>query len=200
MKVLFDTITMITAFLDDAGNTTVVHPTEDTVQVKADGTAINPATGQPMTNVPGYVSDLANMITGKQGATTGQGGSIGPATVRETISLTDGLHFSQDEPADRTVTMLARPAGGGTVNVQGHIKATKAGKMRLQLDGNDVQGGVKFGYGDGGSDTVWDGAVGEGQLNATDYITKALQVGDIVTMSLRSDGGDPTFQFVCIPQ
>lgn len=64
MKVLFDTESKTTAFIED-GAATVVHPTEETVVVKADGSMINPATGQPYKGTtPGYGSEISEFLTG----------------------------------------------------------------------------------------------------------------------------------------
>ena len=71
MRVLFDTETKITAFLDSDG-ATVVHPVEETVHVSPAGVAINMGTGKPLTSVPGYVSELATMLTNTQSVDAGK--------------------------------------------------------------------------------------------------------------------------------
>ena len=71
MKVLFDTETKITAYIENL-IATVVHPVNETVEVAADGTATNPATGKPITSVPGYVSELAGLLTGTQSVDAGK--------------------------------------------------------------------------------------------------------------------------------
>ena len=73
-KILIDTESKSVAFLDAGGGATVVAK-DATATIKADGTVTagnNPATGQPITVVPGYVSEWATLLTGLQSVGAGK--------------------------------------------------------------------------------------------------------------------------------
>jgi hypothetical protein len=190
MKVLFDTDTKTTAFIDSAGAATVVHPTEETVTVKADGTAINPATGQPVTQVPGFVSDLASLLTGKQGQTTPQGGSVGEREVREQYSLPGEVNVTAG--VSRKVVEL-NGQGPGLMRVttakEGIHRIKMAGLPSGALTGEVslIEGGVEH-------------QVGSRNLDSEDFFTKAMQAGEVFAISLNKTGGDDKTEVAIEPQ
>lgn len=179
-----------TAFLDSNGGATVVHPTEDTVVVTPSGAVINPATGQPVTEVPGYVGDLASLLTGKQGQTTPQGGSIGDREVREQYTLPGISNVTAD--ATRKVVEL-NGKGAGLV----HVTATKAGIHRIKLAGLPsgaltgavalIEGGVER-------------QVGSGNLDSADILTKPMAAGETFDISIDKQGGDDKTELAIEPQ
>lgn len=124
MKVLIDTSAKTTAFIEDAG-TTIVHPEAETVVVQPTGTAINPATGQPLTTVPGYVSEIAGFLTSTQGDQ--------PAAAGEN---TGGAKPALDEIAFVNGGVLSTPYPQGTQKrwlvtgvINGGLVAFKLGKI-----------------------------------------------------------------------
>ena len=115
MKVLFDTETKITAYIEDLV-ATVVHPVNETVEVAADGTATNPATGKPITSVPGYVSELATLLTGTQSTDAGKpnptqtdGGEISTVAYRR-----PGEDLPIPRPGEIIMVTLDHPLGIGS--------------------------------------------------------------------------------------
>lgn len=180
MKILIDTVAKTTTYLD-AGTATTVDPAKETVTTPAAQYASEWAQtfGKPPT------ADDPNAWWNK--AQTGVG------EVRETISLHDGQHINKDGGAVRKVYELQT---NGTPNIQFHVKATQAGRMRIQLAGKDsgsVNGGAAL--------TVNGTPLGnpsEGELNSLDGLT-SVQAGDEVTLFLRVDGGDNTLLLAVNP-
>lgn len=117
----------------------------------------------------------------------------GERETRQTIALQNGQHY---DIAGGTVRKVVELTGTGAVQL--HVKAEKAGKLRLQLAGK-TSGGVT-----GEAGLIEPGKaereVGRGNLDSFDVFTGPLNIGDIVTLSLNKTGGDDTTLFVINPQ
>lgn len=194
MKVIFDTELKTTAFIEAAG-TTVVHPTEETVLVKSDGTAVNPATGQALIIVPGFVSELATLLTGKQSVDAGKENpnySTGDKEGRSRVLLDDSGEYSYPMPTRRTVYEFVRPAGVAAVAV--HFSGA-SGKVRVELAG-DPGGAVNGGAALAEDGITIAGTIMEGNLDA---YRKEVSVTGRLTANLRLDAGAPTVLLVVTP-
>lgn len=156
------------------------------------GKAVNPATGQPITSVPGYVSELATLLTGKQSVDAGKANptqSEGDKETRQQYALMNGMHIDLPAPTKRTVYELFRPSDGSRAEVALHVKGA-SGKVRVELAGatsGAVVGGASLGGAEG---TIMEGAL--------DSYRKESNGGDF-DINLRLDGGDAKVLLVLTP-
>lgn len=194
-KTIINDVAKTAAFVDAAGDATVVHPTEDTVTIKADGTAINPATKQPWKGeTPDYVSEAAQLLTGIQSTRKGPDMTTGPTDVREQLNLTHGSHYSVSSGTVRKIVELNRT---GNAEVQIHIAIAKTGPLRLQLTG--ATGGAVSGEAAidvNGKDYK---TLGKDNMDAFDY-PMTVNIGDVVTLYLNLKDGDNKDLLVINPQ
>lgn len=157
------------------------------------GQAVNPATGQPITTVPGYVSELATLLTGKQSVDAGKANptqSEGDKETRQQYALLNGMHIDIAMPSKRTVYELIRPSDGSRAEVAIHVKGV-AGTVRVQLAGaksGSVVGGASLG---GAAGTIMEGAL--------DSYDKQTSANGTVDVNLRLDGGDQTVLLTLTP-
>ena len=155
-------------------------------------TEINPATGQPLNPVPGYVSDLATLLTGKQSVDAGkenptQSNATGGQETQR-LPYINGKHY--DLAPGPYILQGAR----GEVAL--HVKAEKAGSYRVSLAGTlsgEVTGGASMAVGDR-SATEPKKNIMDGQLYSYGYVVD-LKAGEYLNQFLRIDGGDQDVHF-----
>ena len=171
----------------------IVQQSNGTVKASLDGETVevNPATGQPIEKVGGYVSELATLLTGKQSVDAGKANPTqteGDKETRQQYALMNGMHIDLPAPTKRTVYELFRPSDGSRAEVAFHVKGVQ-GKVRSQLAGGSsgaVVGGASLG---GAAGTIMEGA-----LDAYDKTASGDQ-----DINLRLDGGDPMVLLVLTP-
>lgn len=197
MRVMFDTDTKTTAFIEDNGAAMIVHPVADTVAVTADGTAMNAVTGQPWRQDENlaYGSEIMQMMhsvmprdAGKANPTQSEGDREG----RSRVLLDDSGEYNYPAPTRRTVYEFVRPSGSAAVAV--HFNGV-AGKVRVELAG-DPGGAVNGGAALGANGKAIEGTVMEGNLDA---YTKTVTVTGTLDVNLRLDGGAPVVLLVVSP-
>lgn len=178
MKVLFDTDSKTTAFIDDAG-ATVVHPTNETVTVPA-GPSFTSELGQAFGHAP--TKDDPNAWWNKPQSTQSE--------AREQYS--PGQH-GIDASTTRKVVEL-----NGTGAFLLDIKIAKDGVHRLQLAGKP-SGAIS-----GAAAIIEPGKaerqIGSGNLDSFDFMSAPLKAGDTLTLSLDKTGGDDKAELVVTPQ
>ena len=192
-RALIDFDNKTTAFLDDTGGATIVHPTEDTVSITAAGEAINPATKQPLTLVPGYVSELATMLTGKQPVDTRKDPTYADGAAAQKLPFIAGKHYDLN-PGEYIFERVSDQDAG---NIAIHVK--HAGKLKVSLAGTKsgaVRGGAATALGNRDADKNADGKqsnVMDGNLDSYGY---TADVTDTLNQFLRLDaGGDKDVHF-----
>jgi hypothetical protein len=195
MKAINDFKTKTTLWLDDDGTAQVVHLSEETVNFNAQGVAVNPATGGPITLTPDYASEFALFLRGLQSTRPGPTVTTGDREERKKLTLVNGGHCDINAG---TVRKVAEASPAFPSDSQVHVHAEKDGNLRLEIAGNSCIGKVQVGLGPRDNPTF--GKPSEGnELNAFGVLLP-VKKGDVVTLAIHAEGGDAMWLLVTNPE